>query len=376
MGEPTRVLQGFITPTGGVTKYIVDNYNAIDKEKVQFDFLTAGENQLDYEETLTAQGARVFYCCKVTHPIRYYKRIKQVVAKNGYRIVYFNISYAAIIPFLAAKAGGARVLVAHAHSTGFENPNPITRAICRIYSMTSKPFITKIATNYFACSDLAAQWVFGKNVLNNEAYKFLPNAIDCQRYIYNPALRQRVRDRLEAGDKLILGHIGTFDHQKNHEFLIEIFGATRKINANCELWLIGEGELLASVKEKVRSLGLSGSVKFLGQRSDVNELMQGMDIFLLPSRFEGFPFVGVEAQAAGLPCIMSDTITRQINITGNVNYLKLSNSPQVWASQIIETAQHWSRNNMLDVLSRMGFDQKTQIDKMQDIYISFMGDGE
>ena len=200
----------------------------------------------------------------------------------------------------------------------------------------------KYANLQLACSKEAGEWLFG-----NTQFIVLNNGIDVSKYVFNQNIREEYRKILGFSDELVLGHVGRFSNQKNHNFLIDIFYEIIKINKKSKLILIGTGELENEIKEKVESLSLKEKVIFLGARADVNKIMQAMDVFILPSLFEGLPVVGVEAQASGLPCIISDTVSKDVKITDSVLQISLSLPPEEWGKKLIDFYETFERKDMI-----------------------------
>ncbi len=193
----------------------------------------------------------------------------------------------------------------------------------------------------FACSTEAGIYLFGKK----RKFEFIPNAIDLEKFEYNEQTRKEIRKELDLEGKLVIGNVGRFNLQKNHSFLLDIFNEIVKKNKDSILLLIGTGELEENIKQKIKELKLEKRVKLLGVRKDVNKLYQAMDIFLMPSLFEGLPLTGVEAQASKLKCYFADTITKEVIISNNVKFLSLKLTPEQWADKIVQDAKY-ERNNV------------------------------
>ena len=206
-----------------------------------------------------------------------------------------------------------------------------------------------------APSSEAACYTFGKKQLKNGKVKILHNAIPYRDFIFNCEIREKVRKNLKIEDKLVIGHIGRFDEQKNHKFLIEIFKEIKKNNENAILLLVGNGSLKEKVRKQVEELKLDDSVIFLGVRKDIPQLLMAMDIFVFPSLYEGMPNTVIEAQATGLKCIISDTITREADITGLVSYTSLNNGIEEWKSKVLNNCQY-ERKDTSDKFKEKGYD--------------------
>jgi glycosyltransferase involved in cell wall biosynthesis len=197
----------------------------------------------------------------------------------------------------------------------------------------------------------------------------LNNAVNVEEFLFNKEMRQKIRRELNVHDELVIGHIGRFNKQKNHEFLIDIFKLVVEKRPDAVLVMAGEGNLKPQIEKKVADLGLSSNVRFLGVRSDIANLMQGLDLFLFPSLFEGLPVVLVEAQAAGLKCLISDSITKETNITERIEFASLGESPEEWANKILSsTYEHVDTSKQL---SEKGYDTKTMAKWLADYYLDY-----
>lgn len=206
-------------------------------------------------------------------------------------------------------------------------------------------------------------------MFSGESFQVIPNAIDVANYQYNKSLREEVRRNFNIGDRYVIGHVGRFNPQKNHDFLIEIFSAYHKKNENSVLLLVGEGNGMSDIKEKVNKLGLQDDVIFAGVRTDVNRIMQAMDIFVFPSLYEGLPVTMVEAQAAGLPCLISEQVPTECIFTDLVQINRLSDSLQEWIESI-EQQRSTERKDQSESIIKAGYDIKSNAKKLQEFYIS------
>jgi glycosyltransferase involved in cell wall biosynthesis len=232
--------------------------------------------------------------------------------------------------------------------------------------------LAKKADFLFACSDLAARDVFGDKAVDQGRVKIIHNAIDVKRFTYDQELRNKMREQLGLTDALVLGHVGRFNYQKNHPYLIDIFAAVCEKRDDAVLLLLGEGPDMDVIKEKCRRLNLDDKVIFAGNQKETEKYYQTMDVFLLPSFFEGLPGVLMEAQAAGLRCFVSDTVTREARATDLVTYLSIDQSPASWADEILKTASY-ERRDTYEALAAAGFDVRQQAEGYRIFYQN--GDG-
>ena len=304
---------------GGVESVIMNYYRHLDHTKVQFDFICDEDStRIPYDE-IKKLGGRVFLVPKYQKLPKYLKALEELFRKNHYRIVHSNVNTLSVFPLYAAKKAGVPVRISHSHSTS--NPKEWKRNIIK---NILRPFSKKYATDYFACSELAGRYLFGDKAFDQGKVKIIHNAIDLDKFNFDSEARKKLRKKLSINDEtIIIGHVGRFVKQKNHDFLIDVFNEYHAKTPDSKLLLIGTGPLEEKIKAKVKKLNLENSVLFLGQRNDTNKLYSVMDVFCLPSLYEGLPVVGVEAQASGLPCLFSNNITQDICISDNTHMIAL-----------------------------------------------------
>ena len=367
--QPIRILQAFVAnDKGGLTGYICQNYRFIDKNKVQFDFLTFEDGKLDFEDEFISMGARFYHISRPSHLISYAKSLKGILNQTEYAAVHFNMSYANFIPIIIARWLGAKKIIVHSHSTAIDDRRSVVRIIKTAIHKIGRNLMSYMADDYLACSSLAAQWMYPVSILQSKHYHMARNAIDVSKYNYNPHVRADVRQRLKiSDDTFVIGHVGRFTYQKNHEFLIDIFKQVHDKLNNSLLLLIGEGPEENQMKEKVASLELASCVLFLGRRNDVPQLFQAMDCFVLPSRFEGLGIVGIEAQSSGLQCIFSDVVPREVDVVGKSIFLSLEHSEQ-WVSEILKISYLNNRKNTEAQVDAAGYNIQSEIKKIESLY--------
>ena len=357
---PVRVLQVVTTLNcGGLETMLMNYYRNIDRTKVQFDFLVHRDVKGDYEEEAISLGANIYRVPPV-NPFSpgYYKALDEFFAAHKYDIVHSHLDCMSAFVLAVAKKHGVKHRFAHAHSSSQD------KDLKYVIKLFSKRLIPLFATELFACGEDSGRWMFGKN-----EFKLLNNAIDAKGCTYNPTTAKSVKDELGLGDSFVIGHVGRFCYPKNHSFLIDIFYALLQKVPDSRLLLIGKGELEEDIKCKVNDLKISDSVSFLGLRSDVSALLQGMDVFLFPSVYEGLSLATVEAQAAGLPCVLSQAIPHECKITENVDFVPLDASPEEWAEHILKY-RTFQRENTFEAVRTAGFDIGENAKKLQEYYIS------
>ena len=280
--------------------------------------------------------------------------------------IHFNISNSIDMLYVViAKKCGIKYRIAHSHNS-FATSNVKT-----IAHYLLKPIVRNASTHYFACSDKAAKWLFSKDVYQKKQYYLIKNAIDTERYKYNSMERESLRHQYGLEGKFIVGHVGRFNEQKNHKYLIDIYEKIYQLNKNAILVLIGEGELRKEIEKYVKEKSLTDKVIFWGSSSEVYKLLWMMDVFVLPSLYEGLPFVLVESQAASLPSVVSDTITKEVNISKYISYIKLESNPEIWANEIIKNARVKREDNSKALIDS-GFDLKTMIERLCEIYLKII----
>lgn len=361
MKYPIRVLQ-VVTymGRGGLETMLMNYYRHIDRSKVQFDFLTHREFEGDYDKEIKDLGGNVYHLSNLNPLSTSYKKSLNDFFENHpeYKIVHSHLDCMAGIPLKYAKLNNAPIRIAHAH-----NSNQ-TKDLKYPLKLFYKRNIKRNANYLFACGDEAGKWMF-----NTDDFKVLNNAINAKDYTLNTNIRNNKRKEFSiSDDSILVGHVGRFFPQKNHEFLIDIFNQFHKDHPNSYLMLVGEGELKSSIQDKVQSLGLEDYVIFTGLRSDVNELLQAMDVFLFPSLYEGLPVSIIEAQAAGLPCLISDKVPIECKKTDLVYQLNLDDSVNVWSDKVYELS-FITRRDTYEEIKESGFDIIENAKWLENFYI-------
>ncbi len=350
------LVSGFTSNYGGVETFLFQHFKHMDHDVVQMDFLTHVKHPA-FQKEIEAMGGRFFYIpVRNKYPLKYRKALDEFFKKHAkdYDVFWCNKCMLNNIDFLKyATKYKIPVRILHSHNSSNMDTG-VKGKLMELMHNKNRRKISLYVTKYWACSDYAAEWLFPSEIYEKKQYTFIPNAVDVSKFRLNDSLRKKMRRQLEVENNYVIGHIGRFNYQKNHEFLIRIFKTVYDKDPNARLLLIGTGELEASVKQQVHELSLDSVVQFLGVRHDIPELMQAMDCFLLPSRFEGLPVVAVEAQAAGVPCVLArDGITEQVKITESVEFLNLDQSVDEWAKEILKQAD--KREDNYQVMKERGF---------------------
>lgn len=356
---------------GGVEAVTINYYRNIDKNKVQLDFICDEDStNIPYEE-IERMGGKVIIIPSYSKPFKYHKALKRVLKEGNYKIIHSNINTLSVFSLFAAKCAGVPVRIAHSHSTTNKKEKKKN-----LMKQVLRPFSKVFATNYMCCSELAGRWLFGDKEYDKGNVYLLNNAIDLDKFKYNATLRKKKRKELGIkDDTLVIGHIGRFVAQKNHTFLIDIFNEIHKKNNNSILLLAGQGPLEEEIRNKVKDLNLDDSVKFLGQRKDANELYQAFDVFLLPSLYEGLPVVGVEAQATGLLCYLSDDMTKETKVLDITKFMSLNNTPEEWAKNILKDVKKYKRIDTSKEMTAKNFNIKEEAKKLEEYYLNLYNNG-
>ena len=350
----------------GIETMIMNYYRHIDKEKIQFDFLCNKSKRGAYEDEIIQLGGKI-YRSPGLNPIKWLKYESMVInlLKNNpdIQVVHSHNGAFSLQAQLAAKKYGIKNRIVHVHGTKIDFNLKLPLKL--IY----KRFLKFSSNNYWGCGTEAIKYYFGNSVVENKNYKIVRNAIEVDRFLYDEEKRQALRKKYNLENKFVIGNVARFMKQKNHTFILDLFRVVLSKNKDVMLMLLGDGELLEEMKHKAKKLGIEDSVMFLGNVSNVNEMYQAMDLFLLPSLFEGLPVVGIEAQTAGLRCIMSDTITEEVAVTDNIKFLSLKNdSLEKWADTILNNTDY-ERKNMKNIIINAGYSIENEAKKLQEIYL-------
>ena len=361
MEQPIRILH-VVTymGRGGLETMIMNYYRHIDRTKVQFDFLTHRDFHADYDDEIASLGGRIYHLPKLVPWSRHYHRALDTFFEEHpeYKIVHVHQDCLSSVILKAAKKHGVPIRIAHSHSSS-QDKN--LKYLIKLYY---KQQIPRYATQLFACGKEAGDWMLG-----GASYRIVNNAIDTKRYAHNAEKRKQMRKELSvAEDAFVIGHVGRFNAVKNHTFLLDIFTPTKEREQKAVLLLVGDGDLRAEMEQKAAALGISSHVIFTGIRSDVPDLLQAMDCFVFPSLYEGIPVTMVEAQAAGLPCIVSDGVPVECDKTGLIKHIPLSASPAHWVEEILKTQSH-ARRNTSEQIIQAGYDIETNAQWLQNFYL-------
>ena len=358
---------------GGTEQVMLNIFKYIDKSKFKIDFLLLSKDELnDTSRYLKKQGARIFCVCArrenwKKHRIELRKFFERYA--DDYDIVHTHIDAIAAEALREARRSGIKIRIAHSHNSAqLQSPKNLKDILHRILIEIERLETRCYATAYIGCSKAAAKWLFGNQFLSKPHF-ILRNGIDTNKFRFSESLRSKVRKELGIDGKKVIGHVGAFNFAKNHEFLIKVFNELHRIDIDTVLILVGEGENKSHIVDLMNSLGLSGSVLFLGNRDDVNELLMAMDVFVFPSKHEGLPLALVEAQATGLPCVVSNNVSLEADMQINkMCFLDISKQEVEWAAKIMDYLDNDDRNNIINCIKRKGYDIKKDIIELEVFY--------
>lgn len=373
MNKKTKILQFPIANSyGGITHYALNNWYHMDKTRFQCDFATMSKH-LDFEDEILETGSKIHYisCYAETDKEQFCKEFLKILVEGQYDVVHLHTKQwkSFLVEELCKQVGVPKVIV-HSHSTRCDNNDEeIRREETEQHYKVRSQIDESIATDFWACSKSAAGWLFGDRIPENKI-KIMNNAIETERFIFDEKIRKE--KRLEFGfmdTDFVIGNVGRLCYQKNQKFLIEAFANAFPDNINTKLLIIGEGELRDELEALADELQVGDRVVFAGKRTDVNELYQAMDLFVLPSNFEGLPISVIEAVAAGLYCLVADTITNEIRVTDDVSMLPLDTD--IWGHSIRKSMTNQSpRKNMENIIKEIGYNMNDQISIIENAYIS------
>ena len=348
----------------GVETMLMNYYRHIDRERVQFDFLCNKAKPGAYDSEIEAMGGKIFRSTGF-NPFKYNKYLEYMhglfAGHPEYKIIHAHNSSLGVYPLYAAKREGIEHRISHVHSASFTFDYIPIKMFCR-------PLLPYCANHLWGCGTKAVTFYFGKTRVESGRTRVINNAIEIDRFLYNGRIREKIRCENGLDGKFVIGHVGRFALQKNHSFLIDVFSEAVKRDKNAVLVLLGDGALTDKIKEKVSRLGLQNSVLFTGSVGNANEWYQAMDVFVLPSVWEGLPVSGIEAQTADLPCVFSDDVTREAAVLSNVSFVSRSEAPDIWAEKILSYKNTLGRVSRKSEIQAAGFDIEIEAARLMELY--------
>ena len=368
--EPIRVLQvvEMLNENSGVSSVVLNYYRNMTHDRCVFDFIVHAPIDAELQKELEQTGSHIYQMPELSgkNMPRYKKELRNFFLEHEgtYKIVHGHLPNAAVFYLGEAKHAGVPFRILHSHnSCGSDS------MVKRIRNFFLNHMGVCKANLYFACSGCAAEYLYGKN--SQKQIRIWNNAIEPQRFSFELQTREMLRSQYQVGDRLVIGHVGRFAEQKNHRFLVEIAAGLKERTDDFILLLVGEGKLRPETEKRVRKLGLEGNVIFTGAVKNPQDYYQMMDVFLLPSLYEGLPVVAVEAQAAGLPCLIADTVTEEVVLTDQVRRLPIQNAAE-WANEIHKIPKE-RRTDAAERIQSRGFDIKNEAQKLEKFYLELVG---
>lgn len=345
---------------GGTETMIMNWYRNFDRNKVQVDFVCYGKSVGEYDDEIIKSGGNIYRLpSKRENLIKNIFGLFQICKNNKYKIIHVHMDAMSFFPLLIAKYAGVKVRICHCHST-----QHLYRSKIDFYL---KCIITKlipfIATDLFACSNASGNWLYG-----NKPYTVIKNAVDVNKFEYTKDKEDIAKGMLNINEEFVIGNVGNLNYPKNHMFLLKVFSEIKKLNQNTKLVIIGDGADVKDLITEMDKLKIKDNVLLLGRRNDVDKLIHAFNVFVLPSIFEGLPVVLIEAQAAGIPCVVSDTVTSEVAVTDLITFYSLENNETKWAIKIINESKNGKRNYS-DKLKERGYDVKTESGILQNYYL-------
>lgn len=352
------VITTAFAPYGGLTTVMMNYYHAMDKTGLQIDFASTNNPSNVLLDELKVNSSKYFNLGSRKKQLpKYLKNLKAVLKNGHYDVIHVNGNSATMaFELVVAKKCGVPVRIAHGHTTQTDHAT---------LNKFLKSAFKRSYTYAVAVSSKAGNWLY-----DGEKYKILKNAINVEKYQFNETIRKKIRSELGIEDKCVIGHLGKIYEPKNHDFLIDIFYEIKKTNKTACLLLVGDGELKDKIKSKCEGLNLE-DVIFTGMVSNVYDYLQAMDVFVFPSLWEGSPLALIEAQASGLPCLVSSNVTKDAKCTQNIVYMDLAESAEAWAKKATEISENLPcRTGVLDEIRRGGYDIQTEAKKLRMIYLN------
>ena len=351
-----KILVGYITSGkgSGINKYIDTFIKSIQDDNVQIDFLTRDkETSIDDFATLD-KSSKLFVVSRNRRPIKQLREMIKIIKEGNYDISYFNISETFdCIGIIAAKFCKVKKRIVHSHSSGEDGKNVAIVKLKVVLNKMCKIIIKSCCNVYLTCSTNAAKWLYTKGIVNNKNYTIIYNAVDDEKFKFNSYKKEEIRKKLEIStDKFVIGHVGRFCMQKNHKFILDILKDVFEKKKNAIGILIGNGEKLEEIKEYAKKLKIFDRILFLENISNIQDYMSAFDIFILPSKYEGLPIVGIEAQFSGLPCLFSNKISDEVLIGKNSKLIDISNC-NLWTEEILKCSER--ENDLLPEAERYKF---------------------
>lgn len=370
--EPIRVLQVVgRMDRGGIETMIMNQYRNIDRDKVQFDFLAHFGREAAYNDEIRAMGGRIYEmpALRDENHVFFWRFFTYLFALNKffrehreYKVIHGHMTHTAALYMPIAKRYGVTCRIVHSHSTKSKE------GLLGFLTDFLHKFATRDATVFFACSKAAQKWFFTEEIINSGIVHFVTNAIDAKRFRYDPEKRAKMREAFGLKDELAIIHVARFRTEKNQDYMIDVLQEAMKAREDIVLIFVGDGPLEDTVKAKAKACSVESHVRFLGQRADVPDILQAADVFVLPSTWEGLPLTAIEAQASGLHCVVSDSLSQELNALGMVRYVSRDHIGD-WVQALLEEGRKPRRDTYEEIVAA-GYDSCTTAAWLQEFYLS------
>ena len=347
---------------GGAETFVMNIYRNIHRDSIQFDFVIHTTDHGAFYDEITSLGGRIFSCPKYKgkNHFGYAKWWKTFFETHPeYKIIHSHVRSTAAIYLKIAKEFGIKT-ISHSHSTSSG------KGLAAIVKNVLQYPLRYTADYLFACSKESGEWLFGKKAVKGPKFIEIKNSIDLEKCSFNPVIRSKYREEMSLTEKIVYIHVGRLHPAKNHAFLLELFKKISEKDRNAVLLLVGEGELREQIINQITKLEIQESVIMLGSRGDVCNLLQAADCFLFPSLWEGVPLTVIEAQAAGLPCLISDRVTTDVAISELVVSIPVDQGTKIWEEKVAEL--NYLRKDVRDKIISNGYDSKTLSNWLEDFY--------
>lgn len=348
----------------GIASVIMNYYRSMNKKELQFDFVVVDEITDEFKNEIERNSSRIFCLSRGKNPIKYMRCLYKIIKLYNYNIVHVHGNSATMaIDLLPARIAEVPIRIAHSHNT--------TCSHKKLHKLLY-PIFENLMTHGFSCGNDAGKWLF-----KDKPFNVIKNGIDLNEFIYDEQIRNKYREKVNAGNKIVVGHVGNFVKQKNHEFIVKIMNELSRISPEYIFLLIGFGELYTEIKDIIHHLNLDDKVVFVGKTTEVNKYLQAMDLFILPSLHEGLPLVLVEAQASGLPCLVSESVSSETKLSNLINFMPI-NDAKDWAKWIYSSTECWNDERMIKMgkahinIINEGYDITNSANHMKDLYQEYI----
>lgn len=353
---------------GGVERFLLNYYDNMDRSHIRFDVVVPGEHKGILEDAFVERGSEVYHVPTLHDNFRkHISTVYRIMREGNYNVVHCH-GYKSCVGLILAWLAGIKVRIIHSHMA-YEMESVVGKIKRKMVTLVCKG----LSTERFACGEAAGIWLYGRNDYNRKRFRVIHNAIDVDKFIFDMQKREKLREELQLGERIVIGNVARFSYQKNQEFLIPVLAEILTHKNDVMLVFVGCGDSMNDVKELARKYRVEQNVLFLGARTDVPELLCAFDAFVLPSRYEGLPVSLVECQASGLCGCVADNITQEINVTGMLEYISLEQCTEYWAERIIVQAER-TRVSKRECLLRNGqYDISEQAKTLQKAYEEMVG---